>query len=125
MKKRKTKTTKTDCSRCEAVCCKNLAMDIGRPANKKEVDDLKWQLHFDTVRVFIRHRAWHLLVEGKCIYLSDDHLCTIYDKRSDVCRQHNPPDCELHGHFYDVMITTPDELDAYLYRKKKKKKSRR
>ena len=110
---------------CDAFCCKNLAMRIGRPENKQEVEDLKWQLHFDTVKVYIHHHRWYQWIEGKCMYLSEEHRCTIYDQRPDKCKTHNPPDCEHFGKFYDVMISTPDELEKYLQAKKKKQKKKR
>ena len=113
------------CEGCEAICCKNLAMEIGRPENKAEVEDLKWQLRFDTVKVYIHKRRWHQLVEGQCMHLGNDNRCTMYEERPNKCRKHNPPDCERYGPFYDLLISTPDELEEYLAAKKggRKKKS--
>ncbi|MDP8289495.1 MAG: YkgJ family cysteine cluster protein [Candidatus Susulua stagnicola] len=114
-------TSKKECMECGAICCENLAMIIGRPENKKEIEDLRWQLHFDTVKVYIHHRRWYLWVKGKCMYLTRNRRCKIYDQRPEKCRQHNPPDCEHFGDFYDILISTPDELDQYLKSKKKTK----
>jgi len=75
---------------------------------------MKWYLQYDTVSVAIRHHRWYLVVAGKCIYLDDHNLCTIYDRRPERCRRHRPPDCERFGAWYDTLITTPEELDAYL-----------
>jgi Fe-S-cluster containining protein len=111
-------TTKSVCARCDALCCKNLSMGIGKPANRSEVEDLKWQLHFDTVQVYIRNHRWYQLIDGRCMYLSDDNRCTIYQDRPNMCRRHNPPECEFFGDFYDVMISTPDELEAYLRKRR-------
>jgi len=73
--------------------------------------------------VFIRHRRWHLLVRGsRCRYLDDNNMCTRYDSRPEVCRDHNPPECEKFGEFWDVMIETPEELDRYLNKAKRRKK---
>ena len=115
-------TTKKDCKECPAICCKNLALTIGRPENRQELEDLKWQLHFDTVKVFISNRRWHQLIEGKCMYLSEDNKCIIYDRRPDKCRKHNPPNCEFFGKFYDIMLSTPEELEDYWKSKKIRKK---
>ncbi len=112
------------CRNCPAICCKNLAMEIGKPANKKEVEDLKWQLQFDTVKVYIRKRRWHQLVEGRCMHLSDDNFCTIYNQRPKTCRNHNPPNCEKYGKFYEVILNNPDDLERYLDQKKKKRSHR-
>lgn len=119
------KTSKKECMTCMGFCCKNLAMTIGRPENKKEVEDLKWQLHFDTVKVYIHHKRWYLWVKGKCIYLSSSGRCKIYAQRPDRCKRHNPPDCEHFEKFYDIMISTPDDLEKYLKSKKKAKLKRK
>lgn len=119
------KTSKKECLACAGFCCKNLAMAIGRPENKQEVEDLKWQLHFDTVKVYIHHKRWYLWVKGKCIYLSGNGRCKIYSQRPDRCKRHNPPGCEHFGKFYDIMLSTPDELKNYLESKKKTKKRKK
>ncbi len=83
---------------------------------------MKWYLHFDTVNIFIRNHRWFILILGsRCMYLNDKNLCDKYDERMDVCREHNPPECEMFGDFYDVMMTVPEDLDAYLNKSKKKK----
>jgi Fe-S-cluster containining protein len=114
-------TTIAVCSECPSLCCKNLSMMIYRPQNRAEIEDLKWQLQFDTVRVYIRNHRWYQLIEGKCMYLGDDGRCIQYEDRPDKCRIHKPPDCEFYGPFYDIMISTPDELDEYLGSKRGKR----
>jgi Fe-S-cluster containining protein len=113
-------TTRSECEKCPALCCKDLSIRILRPRTKAEIEDLKWQLQFDTVRIYIRNGRWYQLVKGRCMYLGDDNRCTIYAERPEMCRKHNPPDCEFFGRFYDVMIETPGDLEAYLARPRKK-----
>ncbi len=107
-------TTRTECGQCPALCCKNLSIRILRPRTKAEIQDLKWQLQFDTVSIYIRNNRWFQLVEGRCIYLGENNRCKVYPVRPDMCRRHNPPDCEFFGEFYDVLIETPDQLEDYL-----------
>jgi Fe-S-cluster containining protein len=108
------KTTKSECSGCPAVCCHNLSITILKPRTRKEIEELKWHLHYDTVQVYILNKRWHLYVRGRCRYLDSADLCTIYDRRPDKCRQHNPPNCEQFAGFYDVMLSTPEELERHL-----------
>ena len=63
-----------------------------------------------------------ILVEGRCMYLGKGDRCTVYEKRPDKCRKHTPPDCERYGPFYDLLISTPDELEEYLASNKRKNK---
>jgi len=116
------KTKHDECGICPATCCRDLAMAIGKPHTKAEIEDLKWQVRFDNVDVFIKHHHWYLRVKGKCIYLGRDNRCKIYKRRPDKCRVHKPPHCERFGDYHEVLIHTPDELEAYLESKKKKRK---
>ena len=117
--------TNPACDGCPALCCHDLVQPILKPRTRADVEELKWQLHYDTVSVFIANRRWHLKAEGRCQYLDDANLCTIYDRRPEKCRRHSPPDCERYGSYYDVMIQTPEELDAYVAREKARARRRR
>jgi len=113
------------CQKCDGACCKNLAMIIGRPINKKEVEDLKWQLQFDRVKVYIRNRRWHQLIESDCMYLTKDGRCKIYDQRPDRCRKYTQENCEYHGDFHDIMFETPQDLEDYLFKEKERRRMRK
>ena len=122
VKKKKSKASRSKkqknlCDGCPAICCHDLAMMIEKPKTFGDIDTVSWYLHFDTVSIFIRSKKWYLLIKGKCIYLSDDYKCTIYQDRPDRCRRHHPDECERHGHYHDVVISTPDELLDYLGKK--------
>jgi len=88
-------------------------MTISTPETKKDLESLKWQLHFETVKIFIQDKQWHLMVEGKCRYLGKDDRCTQYEKRPKICRRHNPPNCEFFGRIFDAIFATPQELELY------------
>ena len=113
------------CIECSAKCCRNLAMMILKPRSQTDIQEVKWYLHFDTVNVFIRNHRWYVLVEGNCIYLDENNMCTIYDRRPDRCRRHPASDCEMTGDYYDVLITTPEELEDYLNEEKRRKTRKR
>lgn len=133
MTKRSVQKTALDaCSDCPALCCHDLSVTILKPSTGKEIDDLMWHLNYDTVRVYIQSRRWHLHVKGRCQYLDDRNMCTIYDKRFSTCRNHKPPYCEKFDDWYDVMFETPFELQEYLEKEKarwkknaKKRKAKR
>lgn len=112
-------TTLSECGVCPAVCCHDLSIPIIKPKTLAQMDALLWQLNYDTVGVYVRSRRWYLLVKGRCRYLGDDHLCTIYEDRFDNCRAHKPPVCEWYDEWYDILFTTPEELRAYLTAQRK------
>ena len=116
---KKNRNIKNAClEQCNAICCNDLAVQIYKPVTKAEKEDLRWHLFFEGVKVYIKHRKWHLLIHSQCRYLSEDNLCTIYDDRPERCRKHNHPHCELEGKFYDIMIETPEQFDEYFNMKK-------
>jgi Fe-S-cluster containining protein len=82
------------------------------------VETLKWYLHFDTIQIYIRRRRWNMLFQGKCAYLSKKNLCTIYDKRPEICRAYRPNTCERTSQWYDTILSTADDLESYLKTKR-------
>jgi len=122
-----TKTTKETCEGCPALCCSDLEESILRPRTIEEVSNLRWELHFVNTRVFVRNGRWYKLGLGKCMYLNDKNLCSIYEKRPQFCRDHKPPGCEFYGPIYDVVMGHPEGLDRFIRkeRAKKKRKKRR
>ncbi len=113
------------CKECPSICCHDLAMEIYRPRTKHDIENCKWYLHFDTVDIRIRNGRWHLNIKGRCKYLDENDMCTIYDRRPQKCRDHNPPDCERFGKWYDVNLTEPEDVDWYLTPEHKRKPRRR
>jgi Fe-S-cluster containining protein len=113
------------CKKCKAPCCRNLAFAVPSPKNRYDIETLRWYLHFDTVQLYIRNRRWNMLIQGKCIYLSKNNLCTIYERRPKICRVHRSDACEMTGQWYDTLLSSPDDLEAYLKRKKRKRQTAR
>ena len=110
------------CGDCPAMCCYDLTIDIKKPRTNYDLEVLMWKLNYENIGIYIRNRRWHMIVKSKCQYLGADNLCTIYDKRDDICRNHMPPNCERFGEWYDRMITDPDDLEAVLLAQKKGKR---
>jgi len=119
----KKKTVKNVCHDCPAFCCHDLTMHLTKPRTKHEIEKISWYLHFDNIKVFIKNYRWHLIVNSRCRYLSlKKNLCTIYEKRPEVCREHSNEGCEATGKWYDTLLTCPEEFHKYLAKKIKNKK---
>lgn len=95
-------------------------MPIDKPKTADDVEELKWELQYDTISVFIRSHRWYRMIKGRCMYLDRNNRCKIYDRRPQRCRQMKPPECEHFGEFYQVLLTTPEQLDAYLAERKRR-----
>lgn len=112
-------TTLDACRTCGAKCCHDLVMPIDRPKTPGDVDELKWELQYDAIAVFIRSHRWYRFIRTRCLYLDRLDRCTRYQTRPKRCRTHQPTNCEKFGEFYDAMINTPEELDDFLASRKR------
>lgn len=113
------------CEGCPAKCCHTLLIPFNKPRNRDDIDHYKWQVQYDTVSIAISSHRWHLAVQGRCIYLDKDNLCTIYERRPEICRRHNPPGCERYAPWYDTLIETPEALEAYFEEQREKRRRKR
>jgi len=125
MPHKKARKKTNPCISCPALCCHDLATPFDRPRDREDIDDVMWQLHYDTVSIAIRNNRWFQIVKGRCIYLDRNDMCTKYEGRSQKCRDHNPPDCEKYYPWYDVKFETPEELAAHLEAEREKRNRKR
>lgn len=103
------------CRRCDAKCCKYIAVEIDKPDTLSEFDEIRWMLAHRGVTVFIDEGEWFFLINGKCRYLDEKNRCTIYDNRPALCRKHKAGECEVDGSFdYEYMFKKPRDLALYM-----------
>ena len=103
------------CVDCGARCCKYYALEIDEADCPEEYEKIRWYLAHENTWVFIDSDKWYLLVNNKCRFLGRDSMCTIYDRRPSVCRDHDRTDCERDDSpFYDVLFKGMKEFEAYL-----------
>ena len=108
----------TPCSRCEAKCCKYVAVEVDKPTTPHDFDTMRWMLAHRNVNVFIDERKWFLNIPGRCQYLGRDNRCAIYDRRPRICRSHTAGDCEVDGGFdCEYMFRKPEDLARYMTEK--------
>lgn len=115
------KMTLDKCDGCPGLCCNGLEESIIRPRTKQEYIDVRWQLHFENINIFIRNKRWYQLTLGACQYLGDDYFCAIYEDRPPVCRDHKPPECERYGDIFDIIFRTPEDFDRWVKKEERKK----
>ncbi|OIO37668.1 MAG: hypothetical protein AUJ75_03740 [Candidatus Omnitrophica bacterium CG1_02_49_10] len=115
------------CNVCEARCCKHVATEIDKPDSKGELNDIKWYLCHEDVRVFVEKGSWYLGVGTKCKYVTPEHRCAIYKKRPRICANYGVDniageyDCELGSGEYDHShnFYEPEDIDKYYEDNKK------
>ena len=104
------------------LCCNGLEETMTRPRTIEEIDNLKWELHFENTKVFIRNKRWYKLTSGRCIFLDDEDMCKKYEQRPQICRDHNPPDCEFYGSIFDLQFESPEDFARFIVKEKRRKK---
>lgn len=110
------------CHLCEAQCCQYYALEIDTPRSYADFDQIKWFLAHRQTKIFVEKRKWYLEVLNPCRYLSEDHKCTVYDKRPAICRDYGiAPDGEMNCHgkdnhevAHDLYFDKMEDIDVYL-----------
>jgi len=115
-----------ECRTCGARCCRYITVEIKKPRARVDVEEVRWFLAHKNVCVYIDadDESWNVQFHTDCRHLDADNGCTIYPRRYDICREHDPEDCEASGaEATDTVFHTTDEFDAW--RKERKAKKRR
>ncbi|NCC53062.1 MAG: hypothetical protein EOM20_17875 [Spartobacteria bacterium] len=117
--------TPPPCHACDALCCRYVAIQIDKPTEKRDFDNIRWYLLHKNVQVFRDlEKDWFIEFITPCEQLGPDNACLVYDQRPRICREHGEPPmlCEQLDNPYLNLFQTVADLDAYLAAKKARKK---
>jgi len=131
MKKKQTISgTRNPCSKCDAMCCRYVAVQIDTPTTPTDFEDIRWYVSHRKVWVFMDDGDWYVCLDTPCKFLSRDHRCKIYEARPRICRKYTTRTCEFNGSGrpFDQKFTHPrqiqDYADAYFRRRRAKVRAR-
>ena len=112
------------CEVCDSRCCRYFALQIDTPKSREDFENIRWFLAHKDISVYLEKRKWYLEIRNRCRFLTTDHLCSIYDNRPMICRDHDPSDCESSGGKveHDVVFEDLEVFDLYLSKRFKKRK---
>ncbi len=108
------------CAQClPAKCCRYFSLEVDRPTTKRDYDDLLWMLAHRHVSVYIEKKKWYLMVHTQCRFLdTETNMCTIYDTRPQMCREHPVTDCEWHGPYdFEEHFRSYEDLKRWMKKK--------
>ena len=107
------------CEHCAAACCRYLAIEIDKPASKRDYDDIRWYLLHEGISVFVEDGDWHLQIQTACKHLGADNLCQFYETRPQICRDYHPDNCDYTcaDHDYDHLFTHAKQLEEHYFTK--------
>ncbi len=130
------KSKQSPCSKCNALCCKYVALQIDNPETPGDFDDIRWYISHKNVYVFVENGDWFICFLSRCKFLTKDNKCAIYENRPRICRNYKTTNCEFTGEeeAYDLKFTKPEQIqeyakkylrEKYSKRRKRKKKGRK
>ena len=112
--------TPPPCSTCDGLCCRYVAIELDKPTDKRDFDNIRWYLLHKNVQVFQDlEKDWFIEFITPCEQLDHDNRCMIYEHRPRLCKEHGEPPilCEKQDNPYHRLFKTVAEFDAYLKKK--------
>ncbi len=109
-----------NCEGCDR-CCRHVAIELDKPEDEEDYDQIRWFLSHKDVWIFIDHDdSWNIQFNTPCEKLSADGKCTIYEKRPILCRDYSTENCEKHGEgdSFKLLWRTLEEFEEWLKGKK-------
>lgn len=116
-----------ECRKCDAFCCRHIAVPIDKPVNKTDIDHVRWYLLHENVWVSISNSGqWLLEFRTPCRNIGRDYKCKDYENRPQICKEY-PSDDELcerqtDEKSYKHLFTNDKEFMAYIDSRKKRVK---
>jgi Fe-S-cluster containining protein len=108
--------TKIDCEKCDAKCCKHVAVEIDKPKDKKDFEDIKWFVAHKNVNVYVDEEGdWYIEFLTPCEYLDKNNRCTNREKRPEICREYSQDECTFHNDYSEKhTFKTMEDVEKYL-----------
>lgn len=103
------------CEGC-SLCCRYVALEIDTPEDSEDIDQIRWYVLHKNVWVFIDHDdSWNLQFNTPCEKL-DENLCSIYEKRPQICRSYSTENCERYGEgdSFKVLFRNLEDFEKWL-----------
>ncbi len=117
--KRESVVSNSYCADCNSLCCHDLVMEIESPTSDDDLQTLMWYLHFKHSFIFINDSQWYHMIRSECRFLSKvDKLCKNYERRTNKCIEHTPPNCERYESWYEQIFDDPYMLEEYVQKNK-------
>lgn len=106
---------KKTCDGCGAKCCRYVAIEIDTPETKEDFENIKWYVCHKNINVYFDcDDVWHIEFLTPCEFIGDDNLCTIYEKRPQICRDYSVETCLHHNDYEEHTFTCVEDVEDYM-----------
>jgi Fe-S-cluster containining protein len=105
---------KQKCDGC-SDCCRYATVIIEKPKTRLDLEEIIWQILHD-IELEIDHEGdWLLTIYQPCSVLDKNGLCSIYDKRPEICRRHQQTECARYSSIQPkYLIKTREEFLEFI-----------
>ena len=105
------------CEGC-AKCCVHVNHEIDPPRNDEDCDYIIWFLLHENITVWVDdEHVWYIEFKTPCKALQDE-LCSIYERRPQVCREYSQVNCLNTNLDDDITFHSPEEFLTYVRKNK-------
>lgn len=111
-------TPETKCDHCtNSSCCRYITQALDTPRSIDDFDMLLWQVSHEDSDAYKDDDGWFLLVNDSCSHLLPGGRCAIYEKRPQICREHDNDDCEFNDDLkdqdFELYFSDYESMDKY------------
>jgi len=80
---------KMECKKCNAYCCRHVAIVVDTPKFLDDYDNIRWYLLHKNVWVSIGHDdSWTVEFRTPCRKIAPDYKCADYKNRPEICKNY-------------------------------------
>lgn len=111
------------CKGCPGSCCKYIVIELDTPRSKKDFEEIRWFVTHKNVLVYVEEDGtWNVEFTTPCEFLGKNNLCTIYEKRPEICKKYDHEECTFHNkHIEKHLFRTLGEIDKFIKKRFSKK----
>jgi Fe-S-cluster containining protein len=105
------------CEKCDAKCCKHIALEIDKPESKEDFEDIRWYVAHKNVNIFVEDGDWYIEFLTPCEHLNKDNKCEVYETRPKICKDYSEEECVFGDYKEELIFHSLEELDSYIKEK--------
>jgi Fe-S-cluster containining protein len=107
------------CKKCNAYCCRHVAIAVDTPSDKEDYDNIRWYLLHKNVWVSVSHTdEWIVEFRTPCRHIRSDYKCGDYPNRPLICKNYPDPDDLCEGETeepsYKELFKNVKDFERYL-----------
>jgi uncharacterized protein len=93
-------------------------LQIDVPRSRSDFENIRWYVSHHGSSIYVEKKKWFLHVDSPCRHLRDDGKCGIYETRPQICREHDPGECEYDQDYHaDLEFMNLEDLDQYIQKR--------